>query len=201
MKNLIKPVLGKYSDDELMEMIKSKNSKALEEVYKRYNISVYNFLIRYTGNKEIAQDLLQETFTNVWFACNTFNSRKGTFKSWIFKIGLNNARNEMSKKRYTYNYLDTEDLDGSDEQLADSVSSRPDKLAENDDMKKKVLSALNNLKPYLREVVILKHYQQFKFREIAEITNTSVGTLKARFHKAVKELNEHLRKTELQNVS
>ncbi|MFA8342976.1 MAG: RNA polymerase sigma factor, partial [Rhodothermaceae bacterium] len=102
---------------------------------------------------------------------------------------------------YTYNYLDTEDLDGSDEQLADSVSSRPDKLAENDDMKKNVLSALNNLKPYLREVVILKHYQQFKFREIAEITNTSVGTLKARFHKAVKELNEHLRKTELQNVS
>jgi len=201
MSKQIKPVLEKYTDEELMEMIKSRNSRALEEIYKRYNISVYNFLIRYTGNKEIAQDVLQETYTNLWFAAPTFNSNKGTFKSWVFKIGLNNVRNEMSKKRYTYNYLDAEEVDGSEEQLTDSISARPDKLAENDDKKKLILIALNKLKPYLREVIILKHYQQFKFREISEITNISVGTLKARFHKAIKELNEYLQKTELQNVS
>lgn len=201
MNKTIQSVFEKYPDEELMEMIKSKNSKALNEIYERYHIAMYNFLIRYTGNKEIAQDILQETFTNVWFASNTFNPRKGTFKSWIFKIGLNNARNEMSKKRYSYNYLDTDELDGSKEQLVDRDMNRPDKITENTDTKEKILTALNTLKPYLREVIILKHYQQFKFREISEITNTSVGTLKARFHKAVKELNEYLEKTELQNVS
>ena len=192
--------LARFSDEELMDYIKSRNSQALKEIYDRYHISVFNFLIRYTSDKEIAQDILQETFTNVWFASETFNSRKGSFKSWIFKIGLNNARNEMTKKRYSYNYIDTDEIEGANEELISAKNTQPDIKIENEDVKNKLLLALNKLKPYLREVVLLKHYQQFKFREISEITNTSVGTLKARFHKAIKELNYHLNKMELKDV-
>ena len=192
--------LARFSDEELMDYIKSKNSQALREMYDRYNISLFNFLIRYTSNKEIAQDILQETFTNVWFAADTFNAGKGSFKSWIFKIGLNNARNEMTKKRYSYNYIDTDEIEGTGDELVSEKFNQPDFKIENEDAKEKLLLILNKLKPYLREVILLKHYQQFKFREISEITDTSAGTLKARFHKAIKELNYHLHKMELKDV-
>jgi len=55
-----------------------------------------------------------------------------------------------------------------------------------------VSKILNQLKPYLKEIIILKHYHQLKFKEISEITNTPVGTLKARFHRAVAQMKELL---------
>ncbi len=175
-------------DKELMILVAERNSLAFKILYQRHNEAIYNFILRYTGNREIAQDLLQETFTRIWFAAHTFDQKKGYFKGWLFKIALNITRNEMSKKRYNYNYQDiTELADKETRQL--TSNSQPDLDFE---LKDTVSKILNQLKPYLKEIIILKHYHQLKFKEISEITNTPVGTLKARFHRAVAQMKELL---------
>lgn len=189
--------LDKYNDWELMNLVKEKNSLALKVLYKNHNRNIFNFIIRYTGNKEIAEDILQETFTRVWFAAHSFDKTKGNFKAWLFTIGLNITRNEMTKKRYDYNYVGIENLDEKNNELDKQENNQPEVISENLDRKKIIGQALAELKPYLKEVIILKHYNQLKFREIAEITKTPESTLKARFHKAIAELKEKLKSVEI----
>jgi RNA polymerase sigma-70 factor, ECF subfamily len=175
-------------DKELMILVAEKNSLAFKTLYHRYHEVIYNFIRRYTGNREVAQDLLQETFTRIWFAAHTFDLQKGNFKGWLYKIALNITRNEMSKKRYDYFYHDVTDFTNKDSQAL-TAKSRPDVEFE---IKDAVIYALNKLKPFLKEIILLKHYHQLKFKEISEITNTPVGTLKARFHRAISQMKEML---------
>lgn len=189
--------MTKLTDNELMDMVLDKNSQALAVLYKRYSHQIYNFIKRYTGDTEIAQEVLQETFTRVWFASHLFEPNRGSFKSWVFKISLNTAKNEMSKKRYSFPHLNYEDLVETNNEPVYSGEMMPDKIIDQLNIKAELNLALSKLKPYLREVIVLKHFHQLKFREIAEVTNTSEGTIKARFHNAIGKLNVLLKNKEL----
>lgn len=188
--------MEKSTDAELMDMVLRKNTRAFKILYARYEMRIYNFILRYTGSREIAQDLLQETFTRVWFAAHSFNQDTGNFKGWLYTIALNITRSELSKKRYAYHYLDVSEITASDEP-ANSRAEEPDTEFEHTDLQDTVAKALDKLSPLLREIVILKHYQQLKFSEIAEMTKTPEGTLKARFHRALAQLKELLEPLEL----
>jgi RNA polymerase sigma-70 factor (ECF subfamily) len=183
--------MEKSTDQELMSMVLKKNTRAFRMLYSRYETRIYNFILRYTGNKEIAQDLLQEAFTRMWFAAHSFNHDSGNFKGWLYTIALNISRNEMSKKRYAYHYCEISEIPYQDEP-ASPRSEEPDAEMEQADLKNAIAKALGKLSPLLREIIILKHYQQLKFSEIAEMTQTPEGTLKARFHRAVAQLKELL---------
>lgn len=180
------------TDEELIQLVVERNTMAFKTLYQRYEKAIFNFILRYTGNMELAQDLLQETFTRIWFAAHSFNVDKGKFRTWLFTIALNITRSEMIKKQYSYSYLDITEINSSEENLAQSKAGQPDKRAEKQELKRTIQHALSKLQPFLREVIILKHYQQLKFREIAQITNTPEGTLKSRFHRAILLLKEHL---------
>jgi RNA polymerase sigma-70 factor, ECF subfamily len=188
--------MTKFSDEELMVLVTERNTRALKILYERYGKSVYNFILRYTNNREISEDLLQETFTRTWFASHTFNPAKGTFKAWLFTIGINITRNEMTKKRYGYQYIDIDEVSGDDEMPGKHEKEPSENILEHEELKDTISKAIERLNPFMKEVVILKHYQRLKFSEIAEITNTPEGTLKARFHNAMDQLKKLLQKAE-----
>jgi RNA polymerase sigma-70 factor (ECF subfamily) len=188
--------MEKSTDEELMNMVLTKNTRAFKILYSRYERCIYNFILQYAGNREVAQDLLQETFTRVWFAAHSFNHDSGNFKGWLYAIALNITRNEMSKKRYAHHYLEVTEMQHHDEP-ANPRAEEPDAEIEHADLKNAITQALEKLSPLLREIVILKHYQQLKFKEIAEMTKTPEGTLKARFHRAMAQLKELLEPMEL----
>lgn len=188
--------MTKFSDEELMALVTERNTKALKTLYERYSKGVFNFILRYTNNREISEDLLQETFTKAWFASHTFNPAKGTFKAWLFTIGINLTRNEMTKKRYSYHHVELEEVTVENETSGKQDITPADCFLEHAELKDTIARALEQLNPFLKEVVILKHYQRMKFSEIAQITNTPEGTLKARFHNALAQLKKILDKTE-----
>lgn len=188
--------MEKSSDKDLMQMIVKRNTRAFRTLYQRYEVGVFNFILRYTGSREIAQDMLQETFTRVWFAAHSFSMKSGNFKGWLFTIALNTTRNEMVKKRYSYQYVDVDEIIGKDEPI-NPQNEQPDAVMVQTDIKEAIAAALGKLKPHYREIVILKHFQQLKFREISEMMDTPEGTLKARFHKAIGQLKAHLQALEL----
>lgn len=179
-----------------MSLVLAKNPRALEVLYSRYELPIYNFIARYAGSRELAQGLLQETFTRVWFAAHLFDLNGGHFKGWLYKIALNLTRSEMAKKRYAYHYLDVSEIAPAEEPIHEATDG-PEAAALEADLGQTLAKALEQLSPPLREIIVLKHYQQLKFREIAEVTQTPEGTLKARFHRALAQLKELLEPMEL----
>jgi len=184
--------MEKRTDKELMKRITDKNTLALKVLYRRYEIQIFNFIFRYTGSRELAQELIQETFTRVWFAAHTFDQIRGNFKGWVYTIALNLARNELSKKEYTYHFLDIDETIEYQHDRDDSEKENPETILEQNELTHAITKALGKLKPYLREVIIMKNYQHMKFREIAEATDIPEGTLKARYHRAIALLKEYL---------
>ena len=189
--------MEKRTDKELMKLIVEKNTHALKALSRRYEIRIFNFILRYTGSREIAQELIQETFTRLWFAAHTFNQKRGNFKGWIYTIALNITRNEMSKKEYTYHFLAPDEVHNYRQVEDDPQTKGPDVILEQKEMQTSVANALGQLQPHLREVIIMKNYQHLKFREIAQVTGTPESTLKARYHKAISELKKLLHAMEV----
>ncbi|MDM7920533.1 MAG: sigma-70 family RNA polymerase sigma factor [Methanosarcina sp.] len=188
----ITPKILTRSDEEQMQHVAERNTASFKALYKRYELAIFNLILKYTGDKSLAQDLLQETFTRIWFAAHSFNQEKGRFKTWLFTIALNITKSEMSKKQYSYFYQEISEKDFTEADMEETDEKIPDARMVNIEIQKHVRFALSKLEPFMREVIILRHYQQLKFSEIAQITNTPEGTLKSRFHRAILLLKEHL---------
>ena len=154
-----KPHILKKTDEELMQLVVDRNTDAFKVLYERYEVAIFNFLHRYTGNIGLAQDLLQETFTRIWFAAHSFNSEKGKFKTWLFTISLNITRSEMKKKQYSFSYLDITEMNSTEAGLVQPKQEQPDKTVENLELQESIQHGLSNLQPFFREVIILKHYR------------------------------------------
>ena len=185
------------TDNQLMKLLTAKDKTALKELYRRYEMLVFNFLLRYTGHRGIAQELIQDTFTRLWFAGHTFDPKKGNFKAWLYTIALNLARNEMSKKEYTYQFLAPDDAHNYNQVENDLQTKGPDAVLEQKEIQTSVANALGQLQPHLREVIVMKNYQHLKFKEIARVSMTPESTIKARYHKAISELKKLLHAMEV----
>jgi len=184
--------MEKRTDEDLMKLITDKNTLALNVLYRRYEIPIFNFILRYTGSREIARELIQETFTRIWFASHTFDLQKGNFKGWLYTIALNITRNEMSKKQYTYHFVEVDEARDPRDKGEWGESEGPETILQQQELQHAVVNALGHLPPFLREVIIMKNYQHLKFREIAGVTNVPEGTVKARYHRAIALLRKLL---------
>jgi RNA polymerase sigma-70 factor (ECF subfamily) len=171
------------TDEALMAAVAGGDASALSALYDRYERPTFNLILRLAGRRDVAEELMQEAFTRLWTTARLFRGERGTFKPWLFTIALNLTRSELSRKRYRVRHLEPEAA----EELP-ALTEGPEALAVRAQEKGRVEAALARLSPLLREIVVLRMYQQLKFAEIARLTGAPEGTLKARFHRAVAEL-------------
>ncbi len=184
--------LEAVADETLMRRVCAQDVDAFRVLYFRYEVRVFNFLLRCTGERALAEDLLQETFWRVWQAARTFDPARGEFRAWLYRVALNATRSELSLKRYaredrTGMVPDVPDRVGEHREMCDPASSY-----ERRETEALVAGALARLSPALREVVALRCMEGMKFSEIAAVTGASAGTLKTRFHRAIAELRRRL---------
>ncbi len=189
--------MEKQSDIDLMKRVIERDTSAFKQLYQRYELRIFNFILRYTKNREIAQDLLQETFTRMWFAAHTFDQKRGQFQAWLYTIALNITRSEMVKKQHHTPILNVDDIQSGGYRSEYQNRDRPDIQMEKKDINDQIADALSQLQPDMKEIIILKTYEGFKFREIAQMTHTPEGTLKARYHRAIAQLKKQLGRMEL----
>ena len=184
------PDMDTSSDRALAERAVRGDAEAFGELYRRYERPIFNFILRSTRQRALAEELLQETFMRVWYAGRTFDAVHGAFRPWLYKVALNAVRSELRKVRYAAEHVPIEDTEAqmSRARAAEDPASRLDLSRQ----ARAVSHALHALPPFLREVVILRCYQQLRFSEIAEITGAPEGTLRARFHRAMAALRESL---------
>ncbi len=95
-------------DAALMELTARGDTMAFKTLYSRYENRIFNFVLRMTGHRELAQDLIQETFVRLWSSAHMFDPRRGTLKSWLYKMALNIVHTEMRKKVHSQSFAPLE---------------------------------------------------------------------------------------------
>jgi len=178
-------------EQELMARIARRDSDAFSQLYRSYERRIFNYLLRLASERALAEDLLQETFTRVWLAAHTWDSRRGTARAWIYTIALNTARTELRRPKRRVPHVNLDDAPGA---VARATRVEPAVTATIDDdaRAQSLRAALARLPDHQREVVTLRCQEQLGFAEIAVVTGAPVGTVKSRFHRAVAALRSTL---------
>jgi len=172
------------SDFDLLDRFKDGDQGALEEIVSKYQKPIFFFILRMVWDETDAADLSQKTFINAFRNIHSFD-RRSNFRTWLYRIAINVCKNHFrdDPRRREVN------IEGM--VFVDQMNPLDHTISDEERMCLSV--ALHELPEKQRHTVILKVYQDLKYREIAEITGCSEGTAKANFHFGVKKLREILR--------
>jgi RNA polymerase sigma-70 factor, ECF subfamily len=181
--------LARASDDALLSRVAGGDRDAFALLYRRYERPVFGVLLRFGGQRALAEEWLQEAFTRVWLAAGSHDAARGAVRPWIFAIALNTARSELGRKRHRTKHVS---LDEAGLELADAGGGEPRIAARLDGERRAdaLAEAILELPDHLREVVVLRCARELSFAEIAEVTGCPQGTLKSRFHRATAALKQ-----------
>jgi len=130
-------------------------------------------------------DLVQEIFVKVWKNLSSFRADAKLY-TWIYRIATNECLNFLKKKKRKF-FIPINDVAS---ELSDKVDNE-DQIS-GDEIQLKLQKALLKLPDKQRMVFNMKYFDEMKFQEISEITDTSIGALKASYHHAVKKIEEFI---------
>jgi RNA polymerase sigma factor (sigma-70 family) len=170
------------NDEALMSAVREGDLAQLGPLFDRYHASLFDFLNRMTGNRHVAEDLVQEVFLRVLKYRATY--REGArFATWVFSIARN-VRTDYFSRREAAVPLSEEALEAPD------AAPGPEGETEMESESGRLRAALLRLREDRRELLILARYQCLKHERIAELLGVDTGTVKVRVHRAIKELRE-----------
>ena len=196
-----RPELAARTDQEIVALARGGEEAAYRELVRRYERPLFSLLYRMVRDRELAEDLAQETFVK---ALNAIESYRPEFKfsSWIFKIANNAAIDHLRRRE-----LDTLSLEGSPhaetpeaiEATALQIGDRQESPLEEVEARElggEIEAAIAKLRPEYRSCILLRHVEGRAYEEIAEILGLPLGTVKTYIHRARNELRvmlAHLR--------
>ena len=177
--------------DEIITMQRCRRGspEAFESLVNRYMKDAYFIALGFVGNREDAMDLSQEAFVRAYR--NMKHIKPGRrFFPWFYQILKNLCISHLRKRRYRR----ASSLDGEDcpEVAATTDCFSPEVVAERNETKDKVWQAISKLDPKHREVIILRHFQNMSYDQIAEALFCNKGTVTSRLYYARKRLQELL---------
>jgi RNA polymerase sigma-70 factor (ECF subfamily) len=196
-------VMGmRRTDEELMLDFQRGDVGAFEEILKRHRHGVFNFIFRFLGNRETAEEVFQEVFIKLHRAADRYQPN-GKFSTWLYTITRNQCVDTFRRRRLR----DAISLDSSAREdgtpLGDTIPSGdipPDVLSSAHEIQTVLELALEKLNADQREVFLLREKEGFKFEEIAEMTGVSVNTVKSRMRYALEGLKRTLKKSRFREL-
>ena len=180
------------SDKELIIKTQNGDTMALEELIYRYDKMVLRMAYKFTGDTDDAKDIYQEVFIRVYKGLSNFQF-KSEFSTWLFRI-TSNVCISFKRKYNKPNHLSLNDENNSEfiSEIPESMESSPENLAVNSEIGSKINKALNKLSSNQKMSFLLKHYEGYKIREIAEMMNCKEGTIKKYLFEALRKLKMQL---------
>lgn len=150
---------------------------------------LYNFALRLTGNRQEAEDLLQESYFKAYKYFHQLRERD-KFKEWIFQITANQFKNFLRKKKKENTFYH----DDTDQSIVEKEPEyrNPDELFFQSDRSNVVRKALDHISPKMRSVLVLFEIEGYSIEEVSDTLGISRGTVKSRLHYARKKLKEIL---------
>lgn len=182
------------TDQELVAAALAGSQEAYRRLVVRFERPLFSLIARMVGDREMAEDLAQETFVKAFRHLDRYD-RERKFSSWLFKIAHNTTLDHLRRRELETVALETPDDDAGDlaAVLADPSERSPEAVAQRGDLARALAGAVARLRPEYREVVLLRFAQGQAYQDIAEITGLPLGTVKTQLHRARKELMDVLR--------
>lgn len=180
-----------WNDAQLLRRLRNRDHAAFETVVERFYKPVFRQLFHLCHDEEVAADLTQETFARAWNSLDSFAGKSGV-RTWLYTIAV------RVWSRWNESQLAQKgdvSLDERAEFLPDEAPTPAQKL-EVRVLREDVQSALQQLPSPFRETVALFYIQNLKYREVAEVLDVSIGTVKSRLHEGLKRLRVALNEAE-----
>lgn len=189
------------SDQQLVKRALKKDERAFEELVRRYQRPIVNFIARMVGNYDLALDLSQDVFVKAFVALRTYNENF-KFGSWIFKIASNTVIDHLRKGGPPVNSLDQPIETEDDEIQIDppSKSMIADQQLEQTETRGILSQLIGRLPDSYREMIVLRHVNELSYEEMAEITDLPLGTVKNRTFRAREMLRRMIERLESEGV-
>ncbi|MBD3382560.1 MAG: sigma-70 family RNA polymerase sigma factor [candidate division Zixibacteria bacterium] len=177
------------SDEKLLMMVKAGDKDAFRHLVERYKKKAYYLALKLVGDPADAMDISQEAFIRVYNARKRYDQDRSFF-SWFYTIIANLCKNHLKKLRVRADYkrsTQDEARAGSGERALS-----PDLLVEADETREQVWEAIEKLSFEHREIIVLRHFEDMSYEEIAESLGIPVGSVMSRLYYARKKMKEEL---------
>lgn len=186
------------TDEQLLAAYRTGDRASFTMLVERYQRELFHFLLRFLGDRAAAEDVFQETFLQVHQSADQFDPER-RFRPWLFTIAANKARDLIrSQARRPTNPLQAT-INGSDEEggefidLMQSNIQMPEEPLERKELQQLVHKTVMDMPDHLREILLLSYFHQFPYKQISEILEIPLGTVKSRLHAAVAHFAERWR--------
>lgn len=173
-------------DDELMARARAGDPRAFADLYERYRIPVFTFLVRLTGHRELAEDLLQDAFLRVYRSRHAYEP-SGQFRAWLFTIARRLVVDHYRRQRVQW--------EGAPDAI-DAVTE-PDTVQQRFEAREllaRAEHALTQLSPGQRELILLSRVAGLDADEIADVIASTPGAVRVAIHRALRRLQSLIEK-------
>jgi RNA polymerase sigma-70 factor, ECF subfamily len=184
------------SDEELLDLFRQGTQEAFGAMVRRYEGELYGYLRRYLGDRDLADDVFQNTFLQLYTKIHQYETGRPV-KPWLYAIATNQAIDALRRQnRHQTVRLHPEGDEAGDAdtpQLLTLLESRgpsPLEQLQDEERKQTIRAGVEKLPDFLKQVVLLAYYQGLKYKEVASILDIPVGTVKSRLHTALCRLHE-----------
>ncbi len=185
------PEKVQYSDKELILRFQKGDELAYVELVNRYRDRLINFVYRYVGTREEAEDIVQDTFVKL-FQKKDYYRPISEFSTWIFTIASNLAKTELRKrKRRKVSYLSQLGMEEKDFDIP--VEDTTDEEMVGEFTESQIQNAIQSLQLHFRTALILRDIEELSYEEISKILDVPLGTIKSRINRARLQLQGMLK--------
>ena len=174
------------AEETLVQQLKQKDSKAFEILINMYKERLYWHIRRIVLDHDDTDDVLQNTFIKVFRSIDGFKGDSKLY-SWMYRIGTNEALTFIKVKSKKLGL----GMDELHERMVHNLEA--DVYFEGDEIQLKLQKAIGILPEKQKLVFNMKYFEEMKYEEISEVLETSVGSLKASYHLAVKKIESYLK--------
>jgi RNA polymerase sigma-70 factor, ECF subfamily len=196
MKRVPEIITRPLTDEELVDSVLEGNSRDFDLLIERWQKPLFNFVLRFMNSEEEARDACQDAFINAYRNLGKFK-KQSKFSSWLFKIAINRCNTLLRKRKRWRMFFEP----AADEDFADKVADErnAEQHVERKQIYDRIRSAIAQLPPEQKTVLLLKEYKGLKFNEISEMLDCPVSTVKSRMYYAIDGLRKSLKLVEVKN--
>lgn len=174
-----------YTEHELVSLLKDRDSKAFGYLYDHYSGALNSIILQILNDVELANDVLQEVFINIWRKIESYDQTKGRLFTWMLNIARNASIDTLRSKNYQNSQKNRSFPENVDEFMTQASEVNIDNIG----LKK----VLEKLRDEHRVLIDLAYFKGYTHEEIAEIESMPLGTVKTRIRNALIQLREHLK--------
>lgn len=178
------------SEQELLRRYVAGDKDAFEEILTRYKDQLYAFLRRFLNNQQLVEDAFQDTFLQLYQSRKTFEKDK-PLRPWLFTIAANKARDALRKQQRHDTVSIAAMAEPTELSIDDVVNSlkayeiTPYDETETTERAERVRQIIIEMPPNLREILMLAYFDQFSYKQMADVLSIPIGTVKSRLHTAI----------------